>query len=57
MGASVVNISLYVKRYPNLEDMAAIVPGLDSKSYDFSSANSKLDEQYDMEPHNSNVVV
>ena len=37
MSAAVTNISLYVRRYPNLEDMVNIIPGLEKKSnYDFS---------------------
>ena len=45
MVAAVANITLYVRRFPNLEDMASIVPGLEKKSnFDFSSTTSKLDE-------------
>ena len=36
MCAAVTNISMYIRRYPNLEDMVNIIPGLEKKSnYDF----------------------
>ena len=41
MMACVTNISLYLKRYPMLEDMVVIIPGLHNQSnYDFSKASS-----------------
>ena len=44
MIASVSNISLYLRRFSNLEDMVLIIPGLDKKSnYDFSSKSEDLE--------------
>ena len=54
MGAAVTNISLYVKRYPRVEDMAAIVPGLDSKTgYEvpgsgFSRGEAEFDDSHNV---------
>ncbi len=32
MAAAVTNITLYIRRYPNIEDMVHIIPGLEKKS-------------------------
>lgn len=48
MMAAVTNVSLYLRRYPNLEDMVLIIPGLDKHSR--LDAKSGEDVDY-CEPH------
>ncbi len=43
MMAVVTNITLYVKRFPNLEDMALIIPGLSEKHGGFDSLTNRSD--------------
>ena len=45
MMAVVSNITLYVKRYPNLEDMVQIIPGLEKRGgLDFTSRSQEFTE-------------
>ena len=55
--AAVANVTLYIKRYSKLEDMALIIPGLEKRSgFDFSS---KLVEDIEFEsgiPNNTIIL-
>ena len=58
MAAAVTNISLYVRRYPNLEDMVHIVPGLEKKSrYDFGRVSDQEPEDTDTGTQNPTIVL
>ncbi len=42
--AAVANISLYIKRFTHIEDMALIIPGLEKRGvYDFGSKTEELE--------------
>ncbi len=57
MLAAVSNVTLYIKRYSKIEDMALIIPGLEKRSgFDFSS---KLVEEAESEsgiPNNTIIL-
>ncbi len=55
MIAAVANITLYVKRFPNLEDMALIIPGLEKKgNFDVSKSD---DVDSECGTHNPTIIL
>ena len=63
MVVAVTNISLYLKRYPNLEDMVAIIPGLEKHSglEIRSSSDDQLEHSAMTDPstscHNPTIIL
>ena len=51
MMAAVSNISLYLRRYPNIEDMVHIIPGLDKRGGLADMASSSRLAEEELEHH------
>ncbi len=58
MMAVVSNITLYVKRYPNLEDMVLIIPGLEKRGgFDVNSRSGEFMEASECGTQNPTIIL
>ena len=55
---AVTNISVYLRRYSNLEDMVIIIPGLDKRSKMAMSSSRDMEESdYDCGAQNPTIIL